>query len=86
MRASDAIFARDLREFKMIDTRLRDITLRHLRKRPRDLTLQQIADATGLPKTWIEKFSQGKNDHPSVNYVSTLYQHLTKTTIRLIEP
>lgn len=84
--ASNADLRVTQEKFKMIDTRLRDITLQHLRSRPRDLTLQQIADSTGLPKTWLEKFSQDKTDHPSVNYVLTLYQHLTKTKVSLIAP
>lgn len=67
----------------MIDTRLRDFTVKHLKNRSRSLTLKKISDDTDIPETWLAKFVQAKTDNPSVNYCLTLYQYLTNTTIPL---
>lgn len=61
----------------MLSTTLRDETRRLLRDRPRRLSLRVIAQDTGLNLRWLQDFSTGVSDHPSVVYVQTLYEYLS---------
>lgn len=68
----------------MITHKLRDKTLKLLRERPCTVKLSDIADATKLPITWLKKFLyEGDNICPSVSYVETLYEHLSKRKLKL---
>jgi hypothetical protein len=51
-------------------------TLELVRALPRTTPLSQISEATGLPHAWLTSFSRGEIDHPSVNRVQILFEHL----------
>lgn len=66
-----------------IKTTLRDKTLELLRERPAHLKLKDISIATGLPEGWLSMFHCDRIADPSVNYVQTLFEFLTKTRIKV---
>lgn len=43
-----------------------------LKRRPRELELQHIADATGLSLGWLKSFARAAYANPDVNLVCTL--------------
>lgn len=55
--------------------RLHTETKELLDRRPRTVTLQSIADKTGLTLSWLSSFSSGIN-HPSVDRVERLNDYL----------
>ena len=58
---------------------LLDTTLNMLKERPRSLTLDKIAEDTGLPHRWLSHFaSMDINSDPRVCRVETLYSYLAK--------
>jgi len=56
---------------------LRERTFELLRERPRNITLQQIADESGISFGWLGDFSAGRGKHISCDKVQTLYEYLT---------
>lgn len=67
----------------MLSTELRDRTFILLRNRSPALTLQKIADETGLTKRWLENFLNEIVDDPSASRVETLYVFLTGKPLEL---
>lgn len=61
-----------------IKTSLRDKTLTLLQERSVKLKITKIYEDTGLSKTWLFKFYQGKTPNPGVNNIQTLYEYLSK--------
>jgi len=55
-----------------------DQVLAALRKRPADLQLKHISEATGIPVGWLSMFHQGKINNPSYQTFKTLYEYLNK--------
>lgn len=47
-----------------------------LDERPRTVTLNDVADGTGLPVQWVKVLSARKIKNPSVNRVERLYTYL----------
>lgn len=58
-------------------TTLRDKTQYLLNNRPRTVSLDDIAVATGLEKHWIKSFGLARSEDPGVCKVETLYTYLT---------
>ena len=59
----------------------RMLTLKLLRDRPASITLDQVADESGLSKTWVKSFHQrGDRFSASVDKVEQLYKYLTGKT------
>ncbi len=51
-----------------------------LKKRPRDLFLQTIADETGVKHSWLKDFSAGKFANPHMRYIVRLDEYFTKAS------
>lgn len=51
-------------------------TREHLRNRPRTLTVEKIAEDTGLTVAWINDFSSSPERDHGVSKVETLYFYL----------
>lgn len=66
-----------------ISSRLHAVTHELLRQRPRTLTLDKIAEDTGLTIYWLMHYSGNANCDPGVSKVETLYEYLTKTKLDL---
>jgi len=64
-----------------MDTSLRDKTLKLLHQS--DLSYREIQNATRLKEDWLNKFSQGLIDDPSVNKIQTLYNYLSNTPLKV---
>ena len=64
-------------------TTLRDKTLELLKNRPAFITLEKIAEETGLGSRWLSMFNNGRISKPSVNAIQTLYEYLTKSEIKV---
>jgi hypothetical protein len=64
-------------------TRLRDRTLLLLRELPRHRTLKEVADECDLKLSWLTAFARGEIDHPSVNRIEKLYEHLTGRKLKV---
>jgi transcriptional regulator with XRE-family HTH domain len=62
---------------------LRNHTLYLARVRPRNITIEKIANVTGLSETWLKKFCAGQIEEPSVNKIETLYVYLTGKQLEL---
>ncbi len=45
------------------------------------LTLEMLAQATGVPFYWLKKFSAGEIPNPAVNRIQYLYEFLSKSKI-----
>lgn len=58
-------------------TRLHERTLELVTNRPRDLTYEVIAEATGLDADWINAFRNGRIKDPGVSKVEKLYTFLS---------
>lgn len=67
----------------MKGTKLRDKTLQLLKERPSTVNLKDVAKGSGLTEAWIKSFHLGKFKHPSVVHVETLYEHLTKRSLKV---
>lgn len=52
-------------------------------ERPHYMTFRNIADATGVSVQFITRFIHQKADNPGADKVQALYEHLTKTELRL---
>lgn len=67
-----------------MNTGLRDTTLKLLKERSIQITLEKICNDTGLNLSWLELFS-GKTGikDPSVNKIQTLYEYLSGKPIEL---
>lgn len=58
-------------------------TLILLQNRSNKLTLEKIAEDTGLKESWLSMFNQNRIPEPSVNKIQTLYEYLTKTILKV---
>lgn len=67
----------------MFSRELCDRTLILLKHRDPSLTLQKIADETGLKKRWLEKFVADNIVEPGASKVETLYVFLTGKRLEL---
>jgi len=56
---------------------LRDRALDLVRNRPPSMTLENIAQATGINHNWLKKFSADLITEPGVNRVWTVYCFLS---------
>lgn len=77
--AGDPIFPTE--PFKSdIDGELIVATLRNdLNNRSRQITYQDIANATGLTVRWLESFARGKLQKPPFAPICCLYSYIYKT-------
>ena len=48
-----------------------------------DQDLLEVYKATELPFYWLRSFASGKHNSPSVNRVQVLYEHLTKSPLKI---
>jgi hypothetical protein len=64
-------------------TRLRDKTLKLLADLPRNVTLKEVAEACDLNLSWLSAFARGEIEHPSVNRIECLYEHLTGRKLKV---
>ena len=44
---------------------------------------EELFRDTGIPFHWLKKFIRGEFQNPSVNRVQFLYEHLTKTKLKI---
>ena len=63
--------------------RIYDHVLKILQNRRKPMTLDKIADDTGLSKSWLSKVASGNCPDPSVNKMELLYFYLTGNVIEL---
>jgi hypothetical protein len=47
-----------------------------LKTRPRNITLAEISEATGLEVSWLQHFSRGKSIDPSIGKIDSLRSFL----------
>lgn len=64
-------------------TTLRDKTLQLLKNRPVTITLEKIAEDTGLGTAWLSMFHNERIAKPNVNAIQTLYEYLTNSEIKV---
>jgi len=63
---------------------LQKTTFELLRNRPASMKLSDVAEATGLPLTWIKSFNlQGDRKGSSSDKVQTLYEHLSGKSLEI---
>jgi len=67
----------------MPGTKLREKTLHLLQTRQANVTLKDVAKEAGLSEAWVKSFHLGNLTHPSVVNVETLYEHLSKTKLKV---
>jgi len=63
--------------------RLLEHTHNLLITRPRNLTIEQITETTGISSSWLAKFASGSVKDPSVNTVEQLYVYLSNKPLDL---
>lgn len=68
-----------------MQSRLAEMTLHLVVNRPKTLSLQRIANDTGLSRHWLVNFLYKRCDvnHVSVAHVECLYEYLSKKTLSL---
>ncbi len=55
--------------------------LEALRKRPADIQLKHIAEATGISAGWLSMFRQGRIANPSYETIKTLHEYLNSIKV-----
>lgn len=66
-------------------TTLRDETRTLLANRPASLSLDEVAESTGLTASWLSMFLRGKIPNPGVNYIETLNVYLKNLSSKAIK-
>jgi len=55
------------------------------RNRPRHQTIMKTHMETGIPFFWLEHWSKGRCKIPPVDYIETLYTHLSGKSLDLVD-
>lgn len=64
-------------------SRLREFCRDQLRARPKGVTLQHVAEATGLKRNWLKELSEDRVPECSCAKLEVLYMHFTGRELAL---